>query len=596
MRRLRRRNPRRVTPSRRRLPLLVSATALTTAFLAAAGLGPSPGRPTVGAAASQSRPNVIVIETDDQAVDEMKFMPNVNSLIADRGAAFDHNFVNYSLCCPSRSTFLTGEYAHHHGVMSNTFPSGGFGRFEPKYGDNNLAVWLERAGYHTALIGKYLNGYGNTNSGQAALVPPGWSEWYAGTASTTQSAYDYTLNENGTLVDYGANPADFKQDVFTQKAVDFVDRIAPGRAPFFLWLTYTAPHSGGPNPNPQPPSDCDNTAKPAPRHADALDTEPLPMPPSFNEADVSDKPAFIQALPRLTSSQIANITRMYRCRAESLLSVDEGVQRIIAALRSTGALPNTYVIFTSDNGFFQGEHRIPTGKTHVYEPSIRVPLVMRGPGIPHRVRVRDLSINADLAPTIAKITGATPHLTMDGRSLLPFAAHPTVERGRELEIEDLNFDAIRTQRYIYVKYKTGEEELYDLKRDPNELLNRSGDPAYAKVRSALAKRLRGLKDCKGDRCRLHPRLRLVTRSATERRHGHRCAVKPVIAEVRGTDAPDVAKAEFYVDGERVSVDSKPPLRRKLSLHGASGRTKLRLRATMIDGRRMTIDQHLRVCG
>ena len=208
--------------------------------------------PTLGqAAAAQARPNVLVIETDDQTLESMRVMDNVNSLIGDQGATFQNSFVNYSLCCPSRATFLTGQYAHNHGVLGNTPPNGGFDRFEALHGDNNLAVWLQDAGYYTAMIGKYLNGYSNQ-----PRVPPGWSEWHAA-APDDQEVYNYTLNENGTLVHYGQTPADFKQDVLTGKAVDFVNRRAPKAQPFFLWLTYTAPHVGGPDPNPNPPFNCE---------------------------------------------------------------------------------------------------------------------------------------------------------------------------------------------------------------------------------------------------------------------------------------------------------------------------------------------------
>ena len=207
------------------------------------------------AAAAQARPNVLVIESDDQTLESIRVMKNVNSLIGAQGTTFKNSFVNYSLCCPSRSTFLTGQYEHNHGVLGNVPPNGGFDRFETLHGDNNLAVWLHDSGYYTALIGKYLNLYSNN-----PRVPPGWSEWYAAApddqdaaATDDQEVYDYTLNENGTSVHYGTDPADFKQDVLTGKAVDFVNRRAPKAQPFFLWLTYTAPHIGGPDPNPNPP-------------------------------------------------------------------------------------------------------------------------------------------------------------------------------------------------------------------------------------------------------------------------------------------------------------------------------------------------------
>ena len=323
------------------------------------------------------------------------------------------------------------------------------------------------------MIGKYLNGYSNK-----PLVPPGWSEWHAA-APDTQDVYDYTLNENGSLVHFGQTPADFKQDVLTSRAVDFVDRRARKPKPFFLWLTYTAPHGSGPNPNPNPPLNCERTAKPAPRHAHAFDSEPLPRPPNFNEADVSDKPAAMRRLPLLNASDITDIQRKYRCRLESILSVDDGVKAIIDELRARRELDNTLIVYTSDNGFFHGEHRIPTGKLHIYEESIRVPLEMRGPGIPRGVSVSDPAINADLAPTIVDAANANPGLVMDGLSLIPVAQNPGIESGRELLVEQPGFEAIRTERYMYAEYNTGEQELYDLLKDPFELQSRHNAPAYA---------------------------------------------------------------------------------------------------------------------
>jgi N-acetylglucosamine-6-sulfatase len=470
--------------------------AIAIGALVTAGSGASPASPEP-AAAAPAKPNVLVIESDDQTVESMKAMQNVNSLIGANGATFTNSFVNYSLCCPSRSTFLTGQYEHNHRVLGNSGPFGGFQRFEALHGDNNLAVWLKNAGYYTGLIGKYLNGYDNDPA-----VPPGWSEWHAA-APMTQEVYDYTLNNNGNLATYGDGVADFKQDVLTGKALDFVRRRAPRPKPFFLWLTYTAPHAGGPDPNPQPPSDCQDTAKPAPRHAHSFDSEPLPTPPNFNELDVSDKPAAIQRRPLLGPTQIANVQRKYRCRLESILSVDEGVKRLVDALQASGELDNTLIVYTSDNGFFAGEHRIPSGKLHIYEESIRVPLEMRGPGIPPGVSIDPLVINADLAPTIVDAAGATPGLTMDGRSLLPVTRNPAIEDQRQLLVEEPSFEAIRTERYMYAEHGTGEQELYDLAIDPYELQSVHDDAAYASVKAQLANRLHRLETCSGASCRLH---------------------------------------------------------------------------------------------
>jgi arylsulfatase A-like enzyme len=504
--------PRRTTVLHGRLliPVLATLAVMTALVVASATHQATQGQ----AAVAQARPNILVIETDDQTLESMRVMTNVNSLIGEQGASFRNNFVNYSLCCPSRATFLTGQYAHNHRVHSNLPPNGGFGRFEGLHGDNNLAVWLQDAGYYTTMIGKYLNLYAND-----PRIPPGWSEWYATAPDTSPSeadrdalsAYNYTLNENGTSVHYGENPADFKQDVLTRKAINFVHRRAPKPRSFFLWLTYTAPHIGGPNPNPNPPNDCGGAAKPAPRHAHAFDSAPLPRPPNFNEADVSDKPAEVRNRPRLNADQVAEIRRKYRCGLESLLSVDEGVKKVVDALNASGERDNTLLVYTSDNGFFHGEHRIPQDKQRIYEESIRVPLEIRGPDIPQGVTVSDLVINADLAPTIVEVANASPGLVMDGRSLIPVAQNPGIEQGRELAIEgghgfqdhQPGFDAIRTERYMYAEYNTGERELYDLQTDPFELQSRHDDPAYASVEAQLADRLHQLKNCAGDSCRAH---------------------------------------------------------------------------------------------
>ena len=242
-------------------------------------------------------------------------------------------------------------------MFGNSPPLGGFGRFD---NSETLAVWLQRAGYHTVHVGKYLNGYGDSPS--TTFVPAGWSEWYTGTVGR-QQFYEYTVNENGTLVDHGGDADDYKDDVVTERAVEVIDRRAPKRKPLFVAVDYVAPHDGGPNPSPQPPTTaCDATAKPAPRYASAFQSEPLPQPPNFNEADVSDKPDHIADNPSLSSGDIDDITRNYRCRLASLLSVDEGVGRILDTLRASRELDDTLIVFTSDNGFLHGEHRIKQGK------------------------------------------------------------------------------------------------------------------------------------------------------------------------------------------------------------------------------------------
>jgi N-acetylglucosamine-6-sulfatase len=452
-------------------------------FLLAGSQSSSPSPP---AARAAQPPNFVVVMTDDQDQASIRAMPRVRSLLGDQGTTFTNSFVNFSLCCPSRATFLTGQYAHNHGVMDNAPPDGGFEKLDSS---DTLPVWLRAGGYRTAHVGRYLNGYGNLERGQdPLLVPPGWSEWYTHTAvPPIHRAFDYDLNENGELVHYGSDPADFNGDVFTDKAVDFIRRA--GAAPFFLSVSYTAPHDG------EARAPCPGLPKPAPRHEGAFAEEPLPQPPSFNEADVSDKPARVRELPLLDDAAVSKITARYRCRLESLLHVDEGVEEIIAALSEAGKLEETFVIYTSDNGFMQGEHRIERGKQRMYEESIQVPLLVRGPGVAAGARVPDLATNADLAPTILDAAGVTPGLVQDGRSLLdpPLA-------GRHLLIQTRGWVGVRNRRYVYAEHPDGEKELYDLAADPFQLESVHEDPAYSEVRELLAERLDALRTCAGASC------------------------------------------------------------------------------------------------
>ncbi len=575
--------------------------------MATVALGVIVGTPAAGQEEPAARPNVVVVMTDDQTQASLALMPTVQSELAANGATFANSFTNWPLCCPSRATFYTGQYAHNHHVLGNSPPDGGWVSFDDA---STLPVWLQQAGYHTVHIGKYLNGYGEGDN-PPAYVPPGWNEWNAATAGTTQSVYDYTLNQNGALVGRGAAVADFKQDVFSDLAVDAIQRNAP-EGPFFMGVMYTAPHSGGPNPNPQPPSNCGSSAKPAPRHADSFNNEPLPIPPSYNEADVSDKPAAIQALPSITEARFTNTQRRYRCRIESLLSVDEGVGRIVDALEAAGELDETIIVFTSDNGFFAGEHRVETGKNRVYEEAVRVPLVIRGPGVPAGVTVDDLAINADLAPTIVEAAGATAGRVPDGRSLLPFAEHPDRFHGRELLLEKGDvvddddddapqsgtFAAIHTGRYVYVENLTGELELYDLELDPYQLDNQVNNPAYDAVEADLASRLASLRSCAGESCRTKPDLRLKL-PKSKRENGRSCRnPRDFIARIRGAGAADLVLVSFGVGTAEAGEAKAGPFKKEIlpRLLRAKNRPEIRVTAELLDGRKLTLQKRVRICG
>jgi N-acetylglucosamine-6-sulfatase len=468
-------------------------------LLAAAVVAPSSAAAVspAGGAGAAARPNVLVIMTDDQTVESVRVMTNVKRLLRDRGATFRSSFVTYALCCPSRATFLTGQYAHNHGVLGNSPPNGGYAKLDHT---NTLPVWLQDAGYYTAHLGKYLNGYGRADPRE---IPPGYDEWRGSVDPSTYRFYGYTLNENGRLTTYERT---YQTDLYARKAARIIRQRAPRAQPFFLWVAFLAPHSGGPREPNDPAGQA--TPVPAPRHRRAFDSAPLPRPPGFNERNVSDKPVGIRNRPLLGPRRIRRIRENYRQRLESLLAVDEAVARLVTTLRRTGELDDTLVIFTSDNGFFHGEHRVPAGKVLPYEPSIRVPLIMRGPGIPAGRRVGQRVANIDLAPTIVDAAGATPGRVLDGRSLLPVIARPNVPLGRDLLVERGpgagTFTALRAPNYFYAEYGNGERELYDLVRDPYELRSRHANPAYATVREDLAERLAHLRTCSGLACRTRP--------------------------------------------------------------------------------------------
>lgn len=472
---------------RRRTPAIAAAALGALVLL---GVLSSAGQ---ARSAPATKPNFLVIMTDDQTVGELSSMKSTLGLIGRQGVSFDRFLTSFSLCCPSRTTFLTGQYAHNHGVRGNGTPVGGFPAFDAK---NSLPVWLQAGGYHTIQIGKFLNGYPTPQN--RTLIPAGWDEWMACLDSAENSYFNYTLNQNGTLVRYGAGAADYKTDVYSRLAQQAIQRRAdagPAADPFFMFLAFTAPHL---------------PATPAPRDRNLFAGAHAPRAKSFNEADVSDKPKFIRALPRFTARQIRKIDRNYRNRLQTLQSVDRAVGKVMGELTTDGLLDNTYVLFLSDNGFFFGQHRLAKGKYLPYTASSRTPTLMRGPGIPAGVHSDALVGNVDLAPTILQLSGATATVTEDGQSLMPFATNPGKETDRPMLLEALSrdqpsigipFAGIQTDRYKYVRYQDGEEELYDLARDPGELQSRHRDPRYRATKRALAARLAQLRDCTGPACR-----------------------------------------------------------------------------------------------
>jgi N-acetylglucosamine-6-sulfatase len=508
------RRARRITTQGTRLPPLAAALAMFGLLMPAL-------------ASAKPPPNVIVIQTDDQNVSDLssKVMPRTESFLVEHGTSFTNYSVATPQCCPSRASLLTGQYPHNDGVASN---DDGYPALAGK--DNTLPVWLTEAGYATAHVGKYMNGY--TSFTSLKDPAPGWRTWF--TVGEGTRYYDYDAGVDGKLVHFRSRPADYVTRVLNHEAVSFVRRKAARTTPFYLQLDERAPHDaqGGEVRGP-----CDRYAIPDPRDEDRFRHAKLPRSPSFNERNMSDKPPFIASLPRLTRHAIDKIRQSRRCRLASLAAVDRGVGNIRDALKKAGALGRTVLLFTSDNGFFEGEHRLPRGKVLPYREALHQPLAIRvpkayrsGPRVP---KLREPVSNIDLAPTILDLAGADPCnaaaqcRTMDGRSLAGLldgddSAWPA-HRGLLFEYHGgsetaprisgvCRYRGVNQSRYSYTEYTSllashgttcepsDERELYSFADDPFQLENlypaSPGSPA-ALEQDALQVELAQLRDCAG---------------------------------------------------------------------------------------------------
>jgi N-acetylglucosamine-6-sulfatase len=465
----------------RRTVLLLASAALAVLFISAIT-----GRPPTEAQTTAGQPNFVFILTDDMRKDDLKYMPKTRALLKTQGMQFQNSFVSNPVCCPSRATIMRGQYTHNTGVWHNiNGPDGGWQGYN-NHGneDDNIATRLQDGGYRTGLFGKYYNGYDGT------AVPQGWDDWFAMLPS--DGFFKYYVNDNGTQKFFGTRASDYSTDVLSRETQSFIDASVGVGKPFFAYVAPKAPH---------------DPAIPAPRHVNTFNGEKAPRLPSFNEGDMRDKPPWIKSRPSLSTTQIVQIDARHEGRVESLQAVDELVQAVVNKLKSYGVLDNTYVVFTSDNGWFHGEHRIREGKYHPYEESIRMPLLVRGPDVQAGSSTDKLTLNTDFFPTFTDLAGVTTPEYVDGRSLRPVLERRAtswrtailLERRRDEQYPAPSLYGIRTSEgKKYIEYEGGFKELYDLKTDPFEL-NNSYNPNLAPA--DLATRLQSLKGCAGATCR-----------------------------------------------------------------------------------------------
>jgi N-acetylglucosamine-6-sulfatase len=448
----------------------------------------------------QERPNILFIMTDDQPDNTMLAMPNVRDRVRDMGRRFTNAYVSESLCCPSRATTFTGQYPHNTRVMRLGPPQGGVQTYrEMGYENNNVTQWLGAAGYDTALVGKYMNGY------DASYKPPGWDYWYAQADGNTPGQ---RANNNGRTVDLEGDGKTWTGRL-APKALGYVDRNTDQASdpPFALFFTPTQPHleAGGY----------------ADKYADMYKDEPLDAGPAFNEADVSDKPRWIQKLPRITNEQRETLRLWRQNQLRSVREVDDAVGKLLGLLAKRGELRNTYVVYTTDNDTGMGQHRWwdnHGAKETPYQEAAQVLFFIRGPGIdPGTVDDEHLILNNDHAPTMLDMANGTvpASASVDGRSFLPVAEGNAPADWRTVVMNERpvpaghgipTYHAVVTQRYTYAEYGTGEEELYDRKIDPHEMHNlfepdQPGlPPPDRTLVEYLKARLADLASCSGQSC------------------------------------------------------------------------------------------------
>jgi N-acetylglucosamine-6-sulfatase len=486
----------------RKIGVVLASVALAVGMLFFGYIGPSNSMRKAKALTAPAQPNIVFILTDDMRKDDLKYMPQTKALLQSTGMTFENAFVSNALCCPSRSTIMRGQYSHNTGVWSNSSidssstTAGGWQVYQQNGNEaDNVATRLQGAGYRTAFFGKYLNGYDNTTQ-----VPTGWDRWFGAFTAGNLHYLNYDVNDQGTITHYGTSASDYSTDVISKQADAFIANTVsqPTPPPFFAYVAPIAPH---------------DPSTPAPRDAPDYNGIQGPRLPSFNEADVSDKPSWIRQLSKLSSSQISAINKRHENRVESLQAVDDLVAGVVDTLDSprpdgTNPLDNTYIFFTSDNGFHHGEHRIQKQKWRPYEEDINMPLLVRGPGVAAGSTTYKLTLNTDYLPTFTDLAGAQIPTYADGRSLRPVLnGSVTSWRSAVLPEAAANYspayEGIRTistggvPKRKYVEYSGGTKELYNLDTDPYELAN-SYNPTTPP--SDLVSRLQALKSCAGNGC------------------------------------------------------------------------------------------------
>ncbi|HEY0680489.1 MAG TPA: sulfatase [Chitinophagaceae bacterium] len=442
------------------------------------------------------KPNIIFILTDDFASNLVGFMPNLKAMQGE-GVTFSNYYVSNSLCCPSRSTIYTGMLPHNTGVETNTKPFGGYDAYiEKGNAQKSFSVALQNAGYKTAMMGKFLNGY----LPRKHQAPAGWTDWFVGGGGYRN--YDYDINSNGQLLHFGHSPEDYLTDVLSGRADSLIRAWKDN--PFFIEISTFTPHA---------------PFIPAPRHQKLFTDAKAPRTPAFNKQADNSAPQWLRKLQPLGTKQIDRIDNIFRNRLRCVMSIDEMLGNIRKVLNETGASNRTYIFFSSDNGYHLGDYSMLQGKQTPFDIDIRVPLIASGPNVAKGSLQQAIVSNIDLAPTFAALAGTQLSGDPDGRDIQHLLREQTTKKinWRNFAIiehrsvnDDQNdpdrqesedgrlpsYTALRFQNLLYVEYETGEVSCYDVTNDPYELKNIASSLS-SEVQNKLRSILLAAKKCGG---------------------------------------------------------------------------------------------------
>ncbi len=448
------------------------------------------------------KPNLLMVTVDDLSYLDMDYLPQVRKLVERTGVSFSDAVAPTPICVPARASLLTGQYAHNHGARTIEGPHGGYAAFDDS---STLATSLQDAGYSTVLAGKYLNGYGEGDT--RGDVPPGWDQWRATVDPSTYNFRSPKFNVNGEVI----KSKGYSSNVITEHAQAGIAAERASGKPWFTWVNYVAPHHGAPSGPDDPKKLYPGTdaalsvTVPEGRDRGFYGNVPIPERPNLFPGDVSGYAKGSPARGRSSDLKKKALRIAYQRRIEAVRGLDRNIASLLGSLKKSGELKRTLVVFTSDNGYSAGYHNI-NGKLWHYDESLRIPVLMSGPGVPRGRTVRTPVTNPDIGATLLAAAGARPPRPLDGIDIMPWLRAPEQVRPIPVggwRVTDGNrrlWYGIRVGSWTYARLHTGQVEVYDRSSDPYEQRNLAREPAFADTVKALTVLSDRYQDCAASTC------------------------------------------------------------------------------------------------